>query len=153
MRSKRSEQPRTGGADCLCLCDTNGGADPNFVMTSQGQVHESVLRSASAFTVTNDTGMAVANSSELRASKAGATHRCRATFIGFGERCGNANLSTIIANLQLKYGYECVPSSLMSNLPPTARQIAEIANVTLASANRMWKKATSRTRAACILTA
>lgn len=118
-----------GGADCLCLCDTNGGADPNYVYDITRQMHE-MFAIRIGIHCHNDTGMAVANS--IFGVKAGAA-QVQGTFIGFGERCGNANLSTIIANLQLKYEYECVPPSLMSNLTPTARQIAEIANVTLAS--------------------
>ncbi|MGI6334285.1 MAG: hypothetical protein ACOX1A_06750 [Saccharofermentanales bacterium] len=76
----------------------------------------------------NDSGVAVANS--IAAVLAGANH-VQGTFNGIGERCGNANLSTIIANLQLKYGITCVPDEYMPKLTPTARWMAEIANIAL----------------------
>ncbi|MBQ9108715.1 MAG: citramalate synthase, partial [Oscillospiraceae bacterium] len=76
----------------------------------------------------NDTGCAIANS--MMAVEAGASH-VQGTYIGFGERCGNANLSAIIANLQLKQGYECIPAEKMRRLTKTARYIAEIANLML----------------------
>ena len=66
----------------------------------------------------NDGGMAVANS--VTAVEAGAT-QVQGTFIGFGERCGNANLSTVIPNLQLKRGYDCIPETAMARLTGTAR--------------------------------
>lgn len=116
-----------GGADVLCLCDTNGGTFPQDVY----QITKLVVEK---FPVTigihahNDGGMAVANS--IMAVEAGATH-VQGTFNGLGERCGNANLCTIIPNLQLKKGYHCVPEDLLVKLTSTARQIAEIANVTL----------------------
>ena len=64
------------------------------------------------------------------AVEAGATH-VQGTYIGFGERCGNANLSTIIPNLQLKRDYLCIPEEQMKNLTYTARKIAEVANISL----------------------
>lgn len=74
----------------------------------------------------NDGGMAVANS--ILAVQAGANH-VQGTYLGFGERCGNANLSTIIANLQLKYGYKCILDDQIQNLTSVAHQLSEIANV------------------------
>ncbi|MEG2074457.1 MAG: alpha-isopropylmalate synthase regulatory domain-containing protein, partial [Angelakisella sp.] len=74
------------------------------------------------------TGCAVANS--MAAVAAGATH-IQGTFIGIGERCGNANLSTLIANLQLKRGITCIPEEKMVRLTKTARHIAEVANQVL----------------------
>ncbi|MBM7684673.1 MAG: 2-isopropylmalate synthase [Epulopiscium sp.] len=116
-----------GGADCIVLCETNGGAFPD-------EVYEITKKVVETFKVPvgihphNDGGMAVANA--IMAVKAGATH-VQGTFIGFGERCGNVNLSTVIGNLQLKKKLECVPQEQMVNLTQTARRIAEIANVTL----------------------
>ncbi len=118
-----------GGADCLCLCDTNGGADPNFVFNTIKQVHD-IFPMPIGIHCHNDTGLAVANS--IFGVQAGA-RQVQGTYIGFGERCGNANLSTIIANLQLKYHKHCIPDEQMSILTPTARLIAEIANVHLPS--------------------
>jgi len=74
----------------------------------------------------NDTGMAVANS--IMAVLAGAV-QVQGTMNGFGERSGNANLCTIIPNLQLKAGYDCIPQENMADLTATARSISEIANV------------------------
>ena len=116
-----------GGASCLVLCDTNGGTFPDELQT----IVEAVK---AAFPVEvgihchNDAGMAVANS--VLAVLAGATH-VQGTYIGFGERCGNANLSTIIANLQLKRDYDCIPAEKLKDLTVTARRIAEISNIAL----------------------
>jgi 2-isopropylmalate synthase len=115
------------GATSLVLCDTNGGAFPMEVATITASVKE-------RFNVTigihchNDGGMAVANS--ILSVEAGATH-VQGTFLGIGERCGNANLSTIIANLQIKSGYPCIPEENLERLTTSARYIAEISNITL----------------------
>ena len=74
----------------------------------------------------NDAGMAVANS--IIAVEAGA-RQVQGTINGFGERCGNANLCTIIANLQLKLGYKCIPEENMTSLTRLSRVVDEIANV------------------------
>jgi 2-isopropylmalate synthase len=118
-----------GGADWLVLCDTNGGAFPL-------QVLEATRKAVAKFTVPvgvhchNDGGMAVANS--LMAVEAGAT-QVQGTMIGYGERCGNANLSVIIPALQLKKGKACLPEGRISSLAPAARLVAEISNVALDS--------------------
>lgn len=119
-----------GGAICLSLCDTNGGTMPSQMK----EIVERVVKEFAPEGVTigihthNDTGMAVANS--VIAVEAGAGH-VQGTFIGIGERTGNANLSTIIPNLELKLGYKCLPEGNIRLLTPYARRIAEIANVTL----------------------
>lgn len=119
-----------GGAICLSLCDTNGGTMPSQMK----EIVERVVKEFAPEGVTigihthNDTGMAVANS--VIAVEAGAAH-VQGTFIGIGERTGNANLSTIIPNLELKLGYKCLPEGNIRLLTPYARRIAEIANVTL----------------------
>jgi len=116
-----------GGADCLALCDTNGGSFPDEIF----QVTELVCN---MFNISigvhchNDTGMAVANS--IMAVKAGANH-VQGTYIGIGERCGNANLSSIIPNLQLKKGYPCIKEENLKNLTSAALYMAEITNVHL----------------------
>ncbi|MBR2087038.1 MAG: citramalate synthase, partial [Oscillospiraceae bacterium] len=76
----------------------------------------------------NDSGLAVANS--LIAVESGATH-VQGVLLGFGERTGNANLSTIIANLQLKMGYKCIPEENIKKLTPICRRVAEITNIKL----------------------
>lgn len=120
-----------GGADVLCLCDTNGGTFPS-------EVYEITKLVVAKFGATgqveigihchNDGGMAVANS--VMAVEAGATH-VQGTVNGFGERCGNANLCTIIPNLQIKKQYECMPQESLAQITSTARLISEIANVQL----------------------
>ena len=115
------------GAAAVCLCDTNGGCFPDEI--------EKIVRAAvNALSIPvgihthDDAGMAVANS--VTAVLCGAT-QVQGTLIGFGERCGNANLSTIAADLQLKRGYKCFPDEKMKNLTLYCRRIAEIANVRL----------------------
>lgn len=114
------------GADTLVLCDTNGGTSPSFAYEATKAVCDAFGGATVGVHFHNDTGIAVANS--LIGVKAGATH-VQGTFLGFGERCGNANLSTIIADLVLKEGYEC--SVNLAELTHTAHAIAEISNVTL----------------------
>lgn len=122
------EAAARGGADALVLCDTNGGAFPNEVMEIIHAVQGLFPRLRIGVHFHNDCGMAVANS--ILAVQAGAA-QVQGTFLGFGERCGNANLSTIIPDLQLKLEYSCIPQRNMQSLTAAARRIAEIANVTL----------------------
>lgn len=116
-----------GGAAVLVLCDTNGGTLPDAIQ-------EMVLKVRKEFSVPvgihchNDAGLAVANS--LMAVKAGAT-QVQGTLIGFGERTGNANLSTIIADLELKMGIRCLSEGKLASLTQVARRVAEIANINL----------------------
>lgn len=113
------------GADSLCLCDTKGGMLPT-------EIYEITKKAVERFNVTigihchNDNGMGVAGS--IMAVQAGAT-QVQGTINGYGERCGNANLCTIIPNLQLKMGYKCIPDENMKNLTSFARYVSEIANV------------------------
>ncbi len=113
-----------GGADWLTLCDTNGGSLPNEVTQIVSHV-KSVLRTPLGIHAHNDSDLAVANS--LAAIVAGA-EQVQGTINGYGERCGNANLCSIIPNLQLKYGYDCI-GELIKNLTEVSRYIDEIANV------------------------
>ena len=118
-----------GGADVLCLCDTNGGRFPEEIAVATQAVRERIGGGVAIGVHThNDSGLAVANS--LAAVRAGATH-VQGTLVGFGERCGNANLATILANLQLKAGYTCIPPSHMIGLTAASRRVAEIANIGL----------------------
>lgn len=118
-----------GGATTLCLCETKGGA---MIKDCERITSEVVKRFSKACTIGihthNDSGLAVANS--LTAVEAGATH-VQGVFLGFGERTGNANLSTIIADLQLKMGYTCIPQENIKLLTPIAKRIAEITNISL----------------------
>lgn len=115
------------GADCLCLCDTNGGTFPD-------EIYEITKAVVNKFDITvgihahNDCGMAAANT--IMAVKAGARH-VQGTMTGFGERCGNTNLSTVIPNLQVKLDYKCIPDENMRKLTHIAREVSEIANLKL----------------------
>ena len=113
------------GADCLVLCDTNGGSFPGEIYAITQQVRQQV-RTAIGIHCHNDSEMAVANS--VLAVQAGATH-VQGTINGIGERCGNANLCSILPNLQLKLGFDCVPAENMRHLTAVARYVSEIANV------------------------
>ncbi|NLC69331.1 MAG: citramalate synthase [Clostridiaceae bacterium] len=113
------------GAAGICLCDTNGGTFPDeiFKITS-GVIEE--IKVPIGIHCHNDNGMAVANS--IVAVQAGATH-VQGTINGIGERCGNANLCTIIPNLQVKAGCECIPGDKMKELTSIARFVSEVANI------------------------
>ncbi len=118
------------GADVLCLCDTNGGSFPDEVLKLTQAVVSRFVSLGSSTQVGihchNDCEMAVANS--VAAVQAGAV-QVQGTINGIGERCGNANLCSIIPNLQLKLGLGCIPALLMPNLSAVARFISEVANV------------------------
>lgn len=121
------EAAYSSGADCLCLCDTNGGCFPDFVQQLTQLVKER-FPVAVGIHAHDDAGMAAANS--VLAVTAGATH-VQGTLVGFGERCGNANLSTILASLQLKLGYDCVPSEALEKLTSTVHEVADISNISV----------------------
>jgi len=114
------------GADCLCLCDTNGGSLPweiaKFVMAARDLFPDVQI----GIHTHNDGELAVANS--LAAVQVGATH-VQGTINGYGERCGNANLCSIVPDLQLKMGYECLPSRDLRHMTLVSRAVAEIANL------------------------
>ena len=113
------------GADVLCLCDTNGGTFPDEVFTITQKIVES-FNCKIGIHCHNDCEMAVANS--VAAVKAGAT-QVQGTINGIGERCGNANLCSIIPNLQLKLGLSCIPTENMAHLASAARFVSEVANM------------------------
>lgn len=111
------------GADTLALCDTNGGTQPLELLEIAKTVKASFPDARLSIHCHNDTGCAVANS--MLAVEAGFS-QVQGTFVGIGERCGNADLSVIIPNLQLKRGYST--NGKLETLFNTARKIAEIAN-------------------------
>lgn len=113
------------GVDSLCLCDTKGGFLPPDIFNVTRLMVEK-FKIPIGIHCHNDNGMAVAGS--IMAVQAGAT-QVQGTMNGLGERCGNANLCTIIPNLQLKMGYSCIPEANMSEITSVARAISEIANV------------------------
>jgi 2-isopropylmalate synthase len=112
------------GAHALVLCDTNGGALP-------GRVAELVAESVRRFDAQtgihthNDGELAVANA--LAAVEAGAT-QVQGTINGYGERCGNANLISIIAALELKMGIRCLPEGMLRELTRVSRTVDEMTN-------------------------
>ena len=118
---------KRSGADVLCLCDTNGGTSPLTLYDAVKRVCVVFPDMRVAIHCHNDAGCAVANS--LLAVEAGAV-QVQGTFIGFGERCGNADLSAVIANLKLKRGYK-MPELKIETLSETAIRIAEIANLNI----------------------
>ena len=120
------EAAALAGADTLCLCDTNGGTFPSDIYTITQNV-VSRFDAQIGIHCHNDSEMAVANS--VAAVQAGAT-QVQGTINGIGERCGNANLCSIIPNLQLKLGMECIPPENMEQLTSVARFVSEVANVT-----------------------
>ena len=113
------------GADSLCLCDTNGGSLPLDILEITRVV---VARFDTAIGIHchNDGELAVANS--LMGVIAGAT-QVQGTINGIGERCGNANLISIIPDLQLKLGHDCIPAACLAKLTPVAHCVADIANM------------------------
>ena len=114
------------GADSLVLCDTNGGSFPDEIHEITRVVRERFPGIAIGIHCHNDSEMAVANS--IRAVQAGAT-QVQGTINGLGERCGNANLCSIIPNLQLKLGHPCIPDGALRHLTSVSRSVAEIANM------------------------
>ena len=118
-----------GGSAILVLCDTNGGSLPDEVRELTALVVKQFGLPVGIH-CHNDSGMAVANS--LLSVKGGAT-QVQGTLLGFGERSGNANLSTIIADLELKMGISCLPEGKLASLTSIALRIAEIANINLES--------------------
>ncbi|MGI8990692.1 MAG: citramalate synthase [Bryobacteraceae bacterium] len=115
------------GADILCLCDTNGG-------TLTGRLTEIVSEVRKRFDGVlgihphNDSDVAVANA--IAAVEQGVTH-VQGCMNGYGERCGNANLASIIANLELKLGQTTIGPEKLTDLTAACRFIAELANLPL----------------------
>ena len=113
------------GASVICLCDTNGGSMPEYVA-------QWVRRASDAVKIPigihphNDSGVAVANA--LAAVQAGAV-QVQGTMNGIGERCGNVDITTVIANLRLKLGRECLLPDSLRHLTEASRYIYEIANL------------------------
>lgn len=114
-----------GGADCIVLCDTNGGTMPTEYPEILARV-KAAVSTPIGIHAHNDAGMAVANT--FTAVKEGAMH-VQGTINGYGERCGNADLIQAIANLELKLKKHCVPEGKLRELVQVARFIAEVANI------------------------
>jgi 2-isopropylmalate synthase len=115
------------GADVLVLCDTNGGSLPSTVATVVGDVRGATTIPLGIH-AHNDSEMAVANS--LAAVEMGVV-QVQGTINGYGERCGNANLCSIIPALTVKMGLDSVSDEQLRGLTDTARYISEMANLSL----------------------
>lgn len=114
-----------GGAEVVILCDTNGGSLPWDVEATVRTVLAAVPGTYGIHTH-NDGECAVGNS--LAAVRAGCT-QVQGTINGYGERCGNANLISVMADLELKLGERCLPEGNLARLTDIAHFVAEIANL------------------------
>src|SRR5262245_11378069 len=113
------------GATCVILCDTNGGTMPELVAERVRAVRQAVRCQVGIHTH-NDCEMAVANS--IAAVREGAT-QVQGTMNGIGERCGNVELVSVIANLALKYGYDVLQPDSLVKLTEVSRYVYEVANM------------------------
>lgn len=116
------------GADCIALCDTNGGSLPFFIEEAVAAAAAHLPGQLLAVHCHNDSGCAVANS--LAAVRAGA-RSIQGTVNGYGERVGNADLLTVIADLQLKMGFDCVGADNLRQLTAVANYVAEVCTFSL----------------------
>ncbi len=129
---KTLESAARAGAEWLVLCDTNGGTLPHEV----SEITRNVVEAVASWNLDNipqigihthnDSGTAVANA--LAAVIEGA-RMVQGTMNGYGERCGNANLCTVIPNLQLKLGYSCIGEDQIQKLTETSRLVSELVNL------------------------
>lgn len=113
------------GAGCIVLCDTNGGSLPERVAEIVGTIRPHLSVRIGIHTH-NDGGLAVANA--LAAVREGATH-VQGTINGIGERCGNADLTTVVANLATKLGYDVLKPDGLKRLTEVSRYVYEIVNL------------------------
>lgn len=121
---KAIKEAESAGADWIILCDTNGGSLPSQVREIFTAVKGSLQTRLGVHTH-NDSELAVANA--LVAVEAGAL-QVQGTINGFGERCGNANLVSIIPNLKLKMGFDCISDPQMKTLKDVSAFVDELAN-------------------------
>ncbi len=126
------ETAARAGAERVVLCDTNGSAMPHEVFSIVGDIisrfKAASLRCGIAMHAHDDCGCAVANS--IEAVRAGAC-QVQGTVNGYGERVGNADLLTVIANLELKLGYDCIGREGCEKLTSTANFVADVFNKVL----------------------
>ena len=113
------------GADCLILCDTNGGTMPNEITAAVDAVKQRTTAPLGIH-AHNDSELAIANT--LAAVNAGVS-QVQGTINGYGERCGNANLCSIIPALKLKMGIDCVTNEQLAKLTEVSHYVSEVANL------------------------
>jgi 2-isopropylmalate synthase len=124
---KTLEVAIASGAEWLVLCDTNGGTLPHEISSIVRDVIKAIPPETQLGIHThNDSDTAVANA--LAAVIAGAT-MVQGTINGYGERCGNANLCSLIPNLQLKLGYKCLEDNQLTQITQASRFISEVVNL------------------------
>lgn len=122
---KSLEAAASAGADCIVLCDTNGGALP-FEVEDLVHLIKERFDIPIGMHMHNDAELAVANS--LIGVKNGAVH-VQGTMNGYGERCGNANLVSVIANLKIKMKVNCISESKLKELTEVAHYVSEVSNM------------------------
>jgi 2-isopropylmalate synthase len=120
-------EAKEAGADVLCLCDTNGGTITSRLAEIVAEVR-SRFGGVIGIHCHNDSDVAVANT--LAAVEQGATH-VQGCINGYGERCGNANLVSVIANLELKMGHTAIGAEKLAGLTSLAKFVSELANLPL----------------------
>ncbi len=113
------------GAHCVVLCDTNGGCLPHEISEIFREVRKQT-RVPLGIHAHNDSDCAVANT--VAAVREGADH-VQGTMNGYGERCGNANLCSVIPNVMLKLGLQCLPKESLAQLREVSRFVCELANM------------------------
>ena len=123
---KTLQAAAAANVDCIVLCDTNGGTLPHEFPAIMAAVQKAVTTPLGIH-AHNDSDCAVANS--LMAVNCGAVH-VQGTINGFGERCGNADLCSIIPSLSLKMGHECLGDGKLATLRNASRYVYELANLT-----------------------
>lgn len=114
-----------GGADFIVLCDTNGGTLPHEIQSVMERVCP-LITPALGIHAHNDCGLALANS--LEAVRGGAV-MVQGTINGYGERCGNTDLTGVIGALQMKMGYPCISEEKLGKLTELSRFVSEVANM------------------------
>ncbi|MBI5208239.1 MAG: citramalate synthase [Candidatus Firestonebacteria bacterium] len=123
---KALNEAYNAGAAVLCLCDTNGGTLPLEIKEIVSAVKVNFPKTILGIHAHNDGDFAVANS--IIAVQMGCAH-VQGTINGYGERCGNANLCSIIPNLELKLGYSCISGENLKIITKISRTVSEIANL------------------------
>ncbi len=113
------------GAQAICLCDTNGGTLTSRISALIKEIRPEIKINLGIH-CHNDAGLAVANS--IAAVEAGAD-MVQGTINGYGERCGNADLIPIIANLKLKLGIDCITDNKLKELTQVSHFVSEISNM------------------------
>ncbi|MCW9708024.1 citramalate synthase [Fodinibius salsisoli] len=119
------EAAASAGADTIALCDTNGGTLPHEVAEIVMDVQEKI-DTPIGIHAHNDCELGVANA--IVAVQNGCVH-VQGTVNGYGERCGNTNLCSLIPNLQLKQDFRCIPDENMEQLTALSRFVSEVANL------------------------